>query len=110
VVLLCLVVCRCIADSLLCYVGNWRYCGVLLGAGNLSATEGMCHWCVQSIVTLTRRCWRQQYCCVLHCRSVLPKPHCLVSLILRPVLRIEIIGVFNMKISFLWNVAPCGLV
>jgi hypothetical protein len=33
VVLLCLVVCRCIADSLLCYVGNWRYCGIVVFSG-----------------------------------------------------------------------------
>jgi len=42
-VLLSLVVYSCITDPLLCHVGNWRYSGILLGAGNWSATEGMCH-------------------------------------------------------------------
>ena len=47
---------------------------------------------------------------MLQCRSVLPNRHCLVSLLLRPGLSVEIIAVVNMKIVVLWNVAPCGLV
>jgi hypothetical protein len=71
-------------------------------------TEERCDWCVESSITLLRRCWHQHRCRV--CRSVLTKYRCLVSLILRPGLRNEIITAVNMKITVVWNVAPCGLV
>jgi len=65
---------------------------------------------MESSVTVSRRCCLQQCCRVLQCRSVLTNRHCLVSLLLRPGLGIEIISAVNMKIAVHWNVSPCVLV
>ena len=73
-------------------------------------TEGRCHWDEESSVSLPLRCCHQQCCRVLQCRSAPPNSHCLVSLLLRPGLRIEMIPAVNMKNAVLYNVAPCGLV
>ena len=107
---LSLILYRCIPDPLLCHVGNWRYSHILLGAGNWSATEERCHWCMESSVAQPRRYWHQQCCRVFQCRSVLQYHHRLVSLLLRPGVRIEIITVVNMKVTILWDVTPCGLI
>ena len=107
---LSLILYRCIPDPLLCHVGNWRYSHILLGAGNWSATEERCHWCMESSVALPRRYWHQQCCRVFQCCSVLQYHHRLVSLLLRPGVRTEIITVVNMKVTVLWNATPCSLI
>ena len=100
---------RCIPDPLLCHVGNWKYSHILLGAGNWSATEERCHWCMEPSVTVPRQYWHQQCCRVFQRRSVLQYHHRLVSLLLRPGVRIEIITIVNMKITVHWDVTLCGL-
>jgi len=101
---------RCIPDPLLCHVGNWRHSHILLGAGNWSATEERCHWCMEPSVTLPWRYWHQQRCRVFQCCSLLQYHHRLVSLLLCPGVRFEIITVVNMKITVLWDVTPCGMI
>jgi hypothetical protein len=44
------------------------------------------------------------------CRSVLQHYHRLVSVLLHLGMRTEIITVVNMKVTFLWIVAQCGLI
>ena len=105
-----LILYRCIPDPILCHAGNWRYSHILLGVGDWSATEERCHWCVESSVTLPRWYWYQQRCRVFQCRSVLQYHYCLVSLLLRPGLTIEIITVVAMKITVFWDVTPCSLI
>ena len=109
-VFLSLILYRCSPDPLLCHAGNWRYPHILLGAGNWSATEERCHWCMETSVTLPRRYWHQQCCRVFQCRSVLQYHHRLVSLLFRPGMKIEIITVVNMKITVLWDVTTCSLI